>query len=689
MKRFSLQIGFLTLFLTGLFFFAHAQETITLTTYYPAPYGVYLELRAKKMALGPTYFNPSTVIPAGTDLIVEEKVGVGMAAPLATLQIGGLATDPVLIGGNGATAVAGSSPGSIVLGTNAQVSGPGSIAMGNTAKALSTDANVGQVAIGHQAQSTTSGMGAAGGVALGAWSNVTDDGSAIGRVAVASAAHSVAIGPSATSTNVGSITIGDTSKSTGLDGIALGAYATAGADDSVAVGHYASTSNQFSIALGEHASTAGQSSTALGGYATTNAGATGSCHINLSGAAGNSVTQANTLAITGGPVGIGTVAPACRLDVFDAGNNAINAVSTTGFGVIGQGSTEGVDGVALGNGARGVNGSCNTTWGIGVSGWANLGYGVQGAGGDTGVLGYICGMTYAPTLPGSGVIGGGTACGVYGNSGMVDPVGLKGVGVVGEGTTYGMYSNGNTIGVWGTSGVVAGPNRDGTGVQGTGTNFGGVFTGNYGVWATGIGGAPGGIGVQADGSRYAFYADSWTIPAVGNALAGGKYGPFTGAHDCLLPKDYSAFKPGMIVCSTGKAHMRKDVKGNIGLSTTLPLVKFANQPNDKTVFGVFLSGCDFDKANTWYEGKEPRGIANALGEGRVWVSDINGPIAVGDFITTSYVVGYGQKQDDDLLHSYTLGKATEQVDWDKVKDTVEYKGKKYKAYLIAVTYTSG
>jgi len=78
-----------------------------------------------------------------------------------------------------------------------------------------------------------------------------------------------------------------------------------------------------------------------------------------------------------------------------------------------------------------------------------------------------------------------------------------------------------------------------------------------------------------------------------------------------------------------------------------------------------------------------------VGEGRAWVTDINGKIEVGDYVTTSFVAGYGQKQNDDLLHSYTLGKVTESVDWDKVKDTVEYQGKKYKTYLIAMTYTSG
>ena len=61
----------------------------------------------------------------------------------------------------------------------------------------------------------------------------------------------------------------------------------------------------------------------------------------------------------------------------------------------------------------------------------------------------------------------------------------------------------------------------------------------------------------------------------------------------------------------------------------------------------------------------------------------------GDYITTSPVPGYGQRQNDDLLHSYTLGKAIEKVDWGSVTDTAEYNGRTVKIYLIAVVYTSG
>lgn len=64
----------------------YAQEQITITTYYPAPVGVYTELRAQRMAIGATWFNPTNhvwgaQIEATADLVVEGLVGIGTRTP--------------------------------------------------------------------------------------------------------------------------------------------------------------------------------------------------------------------------------------------------------------------------------------------------------------------------------------------------------------------------------------------------------------------------------------------------------------------------------------------------------------------------------------------------------------------------------------------------------------------------------
>src|SRR3989338_9028680 len=68
------------------------EETLTITTYYPAPYGVYNEMRAKRMAVGTNYYNGSAY-PWDTgggcagneicnaDLVVQGNVGIGTTAP--------------------------------------------------------------------------------------------------------------------------------------------------------------------------------------------------------------------------------------------------------------------------------------------------------------------------------------------------------------------------------------------------------------------------------------------------------------------------------------------------------------------------------------------------------------------------------------------------------------------------------
>lgn len=236
--------------------------------------------------------------------------------------------------------------------------------------------------------------------------------------------------------------------------------------------------------------------------------------------------------------------------------------------------------------------------------------------------------------------------------------------------------------------------------------------GSYGIsgWGTNTGveggsTVPGGKGVVGLGDLDGVEGYSTRTTAGGRGVfgfayngydfyAGGpgiNYGPFTGGHEVKLSDDTPKnLKAGMIFSVTGELEARSDDKGNISISSTLPTVALSNIANDKAVFGVLVMEADVPEKH-WHKKKEGERFAavNALGEGRVLVTNINGDIDVGDYITTSPVPGYGQKQNDDLLHSYTLGKAIEKVDWSKVTETAVFNGKKYKVYLIGVVYTSG
>ena len=83
---------FVTAFIFNVFsvFYSFADETITLTTYYPAPYGIYKELRANAIAIGKDYryYSSTSGLTDGT-LIVSGRVGIGTSVPQAKLDVNG------------------------------------------------------------------------------------------------------------------------------------------------------------------------------------------------------------------------------------------------------------------------------------------------------------------------------------------------------------------------------------------------------------------------------------------------------------------------------------------------------------------------------------------------------------------------------------------------------------------------
>jgi len=81
----------------------------------------------------------------------------------------------------------------------------------------------------------------------------------------------------------------------------------------------------------------------------------------------------------------------------------------------------------------------------------------------------------------------------------------------------------------------------------------------------------------------------------------------------------------------------------------------------------------------------------------MWIINSNGNIENGDYITSSDYLGYGEKQDDDLLHNYTVAKATIDCNFDLESnlyncfeiDDLDEKGNKLRVAFIAVTYHCG
>jgi len=110
---------------------------------------------------------------------------------------------------------------------------------------------------------------------------------------------------------------------------------------------------------------------------------------------------------------------------------------------------------------------------------------------------------------------------------------------------------------------------------------------------------------------------------------------------------------------------------------------------DKRVFGVYKCALPWGRIGQRHDGtigeldmdwKYKHSIAS-VGDGVILASNQNGNIEIGDYLTTaSGSGGYACKQNDDLLHNYTVAKATENVDWSNVSGSVK---------LIACTYHCG
>lgn len=92
------------LLLTAVFIFAlfspvfAQEEAITITTYYPSPYGSYNELTSNKIKVGRTY-SGSAVTVSDDNLIVEGSIGIGQNNPSEKLDVNGNVTASAVYAG--------------------------------------------------------------------------------------------------------------------------------------------------------------------------------------------------------------------------------------------------------------------------------------------------------------------------------------------------------------------------------------------------------------------------------------------------------------------------------------------------------------------------------------------------------------------------------------------------------------
>ena len=228
-----------------------------------------------------------------------------------------------------------------------------------------------------------------------------------------------------------------------------------------------------------------------------------------------------------------------------------------------------------------------------------------------------------------------------------------------------------------TGAAVAGLN------EGTTGSFGGYFRSRFGMGVVGITG-------RGD-AQWGLYTDQ-------KAYVGGGVSPFTGSH--ISYSNRTDLKVGQLVYSVDA--------WCVDINQTFLLTDRTTTSKEKRVAGV-VSWVNDDvlrnlKENPlvarraqitgpWsfkpeaqpyidmlIDGQYKEVTINSLGEGGILVCSDNGDISNGDYLCSADTAGYAMRQEDDILHNYTVAKALEDVVW--ANEPNNYK-------LIGCTYHCG
>jgi hypothetical protein len=168
---------------------------------------------------------------------------------------------------------------------------------------------------------------------------------------------------------------------------------------------------------------------------------------------------------------------------------------------------------------------------------------------------------------------------------------------------------------------------------------------------------------------------------------------------------------GKIMSSNDTGYTSHDTDGNkitgadaIYITEALPNCSLSCIDNDPCTFGIVTNAPNGNKpdnpnflhdSDDMFQNKLYGSVrVNSLGEGAMWVSNINGLIRNGDWITSSRIPGIGKRQDDIFMHNYTVAKATMSCDFDLSSEkyeskTVMFEGQTYIMAYIGVTYHCG
>lgn len=162
--------------------------------------------------------------------------------------------------------------------------------------------------------------------------------------------------------------------------------------------------------------------------------------------------------------------------------------------------------------------------------------------------------------------------------------------------------------------------------------------------------------------------------------ASGGYGPFTGSHPALLPKEDDAV-PGDILVDTR-------ILGRKGIDDTVSAVERSSALGQRSVMGVLSRRTPYEDSallalfkgsmtyGRYFRDNYDYAVVNGVGEGQINVCGRGGDLDPGDYICASDLSGKGQRQNapdgepDDFQRRCTVARVRERVTFsapDEVK----------------------
>lgn len=242
--------------------------------------------------------------------------------------------------------------------------------------------------------------------------------------------------------------------------------------------------------------------------------------------------------------------------------------------------------------------------------------------------------------------------------------------------------------------------------------FGSANTKNgHGVGVWGVGGLYGVVGTTVN--TYGLYTYKATYSTQG-------YAPFTGQHTVFVDKNLDLVVGDLVeidsILSTSVNQTYFYIKNYSTSNNSVKVIGvLSNSVLDHTSF--FTTNDDFYNIHTAefdendletpiHKESSPKDemisimdniktnyiitSVNAVGEGMINVCEANGNIDIGDYlVSTDLVPGKAQKQNDDLLHNYTVAKSCENVNWEDTSDLNIFEVNGIKCKSIGCSYHCG